>query len=594
MAEMQIQSIPIDKEETNQALHLVQSFFYHFNDVSIGIIAVDRKHTIILMNPMAGALLGVNPSLMIGKHISKLRQNEKIKQSFETGSAYYNLELQSNEKWLKSSYIPIKILKKIEFVVQLIQDHTEKYSLEAQIAELRRKYELLDTLIENTFEEFGAVDRFGQLTYITQKSARNLGFVRDEVLGRDITTLTQTCLLKEVATTGEPLLGRIVRKGKKKTPVVVIPLIKKNERQGALCKSIFSDIEEAQAFIQKIQGIENDKGNGLRKPRLMKCHFTFDDIIGESKVLLSTKQEAKRVAKGNSTILISGESGTGKELFAHAIHMESLRNKGPFVVINCAGVPESLLESEFFGYEAGSFTGAKTQGKPGKFELAHGGTLFLDEAGDMPISMQAKLLRAIQEKSFERLGGTASYEVDVRIIAASNKDLWDLVQKGRFREDLYYRLDVVNLQIPPLRRRLEDIPVLVNHFIPLLKNTTNSYACSVSSELINLFQNYTWPGNTRELKNVLEGAMNLYIGEELDIEALPERIRTKMMNPLNTPTSSPPNQEHRYENFLTTQEMEQQLIQEALIKTGGNKRQAACKLNISRTTLYNKIRKYKL
>jgi transcriptional regulator with PAS, ATPase and Fis domain len=271
--------------------------------------------------------------------------------------------------------------------------------------------------------------------------------------------------------------------------------------------------------------------------------------------------------------------------------LASLRRNGPFIRVNCAGIPENLLESELFGYESGSFTGARKEGKPGKFELAHNGTIFLDEAGDMSMGMQSKLLRVIQENEIERIGGTGSYEVDVRIIAATNKDLWEMVKKGQFREDLYYRLDVVNIHISPLRERIEDIPHLIEYFIPVINQRVNSQVSGVDQEVLNHFLTYNWPGNVRELKNVLEGAMNLNIGKLISMGAIPSKIRKKM---IDKPRIIPVGSGDQVITFKNRKLLEKAMIEQALVLKNCNKRQAAMYINMSRSTFYNKMKLYQI
>ena len=290
-------------------------------------------------------------------------------------------------------------------------------------------------------------------------------------------------------------------------------------------------------------------------------------------------------------MLIIGESGTGKELFAQAIHLASPRRNGPFVRVNCAGIPENLVESELFGYEPGSFTSAEKSGKPGKFELAHNGTIFLDEVGDMPLQMQAKILRVIQESEIERVGGTVTYQVDVRILTATNRDLWKLVEQGRFREDLLHRLDVANIHIPPLREHKNDIPLLVAHVIPVLRNSTNSEVSSVSPEVLEHLRAYDWPGNVRELYNVLEGAMNFKTGRNINVEDLPIRIRKESARNQN-----PQLIRAVRGRFVSDdqEDSEKKMIIRALRMKNGNKRQTASYLKMSRSTLYSKIKKYEI
>ncbi|WP_078429227.1 sigma-54 interaction domain-containing protein [Alkalihalobacterium alkalinitrilicum] len=264
------------------------------------------------------------------------------------------------------------------------------------------------------------------------------------------------------------------------------------------------------------------KGN-KRNPQLTP-RFGLMDIRGTSKAISLIKEKVKRVAPTELSVLIRGESGTGKELFAGAIHSESDRNSGPFVAVNCAALPENLMESELFGYEEGAFTGAKKGGKPGKFELAHGGTLFLDEIGDMPLFLQAKLLRALQFKEVERVGGTRPIQVDIRLTAATNQPLEDMIEAGTFREDLYYRLNVIPIEIPPLRERVEDITVLLELFTKRLTYNKKLGAKRWSAEALNAIYSYHWPGNVRELENAVEHAVSIDVSDRIQISSLPERI----------------------------------------------------------------------
>ncbi|MFA6224342.1 MAG: sigma 54-interacting transcriptional regulator [Desulfomonilaceae bacterium] len=424
---------------------------------------------------------------------------------------------------------------------------------------------------------------------MTRKSALNLGVDREEAIGKDITTLNPKCLLKKVAHTGIMELAEISRRNKKSVPVVVTPLIKDEVLKGAVCKSIFANIQEATSFISRIVKLDSRNGPQDAPKKVRNCKFTFEDVLGTSKAILLAKKRALQAAQGDSNVLITGESGTGKELFAQGIHMAGLRRQGPFVAINCSGIPENLLESELFGYEFGSFTGARKGGKPGKFELSQNGTIFLDEAADMSMGMQAKLLRVIQEREFVRVGGTHTYELDVRIISATNRDLWEMVQCGQFREDLYYRLDVVNIQTPSLRDRTEDIRLLTEFFISNISECINSKVTGVTEQVLDLFTSYAWPGNVRELRNVLEGAMNLNTGALIDEASLPPRFREKIMM---AQQGKPVVSNLRVFEFEDIASNEKAVIQHAIEVSNSNKRQAAIMLKMSRATLYNKLKKY--
>ncbi|MCF8084412.1 MAG: sigma 54-interacting transcriptional regulator [Deltaproteobacteria bacterium] len=570
---------------------ILGSFWDSFGDLPVGIIVIDRNAITRFFNSLAGFFVGVQPMRALGKPVEALIPESQIVDTLSRGIPHYEKHRLINGRHLKFSTIPIKVHGKVFSAVEFIFDNSDNVSVLGELSELQEKYSLLDGLLDEAFEELGAVDKEGKLTYVSKKSAQNMGVSRDEILGRDISAIDNKCHLKKVASTGVPYVGRISRPHKEVVPCVVTPIRKNSEVSGAVCRSVFTNMDQANEFITRMQNLDEAKKTEPHLKSTSGCKFSVDDIVGQSKAINYAKEKALRVAEGDSTILITGESGTGKELFAQAIHMASLRRNGPLVRVNCAGIPETLLESELFGYEPGSFTGAHKAGKPGKFELAHNGTIFLDEAGDMSMGMQAKLLRVIQESEFERVGGTVTYEVDVRIIAATNRDLWGMVDKGQFREDLYYRLDVVNIHVPSLRERIADIPFLIEHFIPLIKNRARSKVKNVSQEVLDCFMGYDWPGNVRELKNVLEGAMNLNIGESIDMQSLPSKVRKKISPPT---ISEVIDSEGRITQIGDRKAIEKNMIRQALKIKNGNKRQAAIYLNMCRSTFYNKLKQYNI
>ncbi len=313
--------------------------------------------------------------------------------------------------------------------------------------------------------------------------------------------------------------------------------------------------------------------------------YTFGTLIGRDQNFIQLLQKAQRVAISNSTILIQGESGTGKELLAKAIHEESGRKNKPFVVVNCPSIPENLLESELFGYEAGAFTGANKSGKKGKFEIADKGTLFLDEIGDLPLSLQPKLLRVIQERSIERIAGTGARTVDVRIIAATNRDLEKMMRAGAFREDLYYRLNVIPLTIPPLRVRPADIPLYIDHFLAKFTGVLNKEKLGMDDQLRRWLMNYHWPGNVRQLEHVIEYMATVAPGNGLSLQELPANLTAE--------------QKGADRNIGLEQQLaeyEKQLLRSYVAPgaTLADKKQAAEQLQISLATLYRKLDKYHL
>jgi transcriptional regulator with PAS, ATPase and Fis domain len=308
------------------------------------------------------------------------------------------------------------------------------------------------------------------------------------------------------------------------------------------------------------------------------------DIIGESNPIRQSIEKAKRVAQGPSTVLILGESGTGKELFAQAIHNASDYKFGPFVSVNCGAIPSALIQSELFGYQEGSFTGAKRGGRPGKFVAANGGTLFLDEIGEMPLEMQINLLRVLEEEAVVPVGGKSAIPIHVRIIAATNRSLFDEVSKGNFREDLYYRLNVISIALPPLRAREGDIDLLANYFVKKISRKIGKHIDAIDPDVTRTFERYHWPGNIRELANAIEYAVNISPDEHLKKKNLPPYLRNIRPEKLRSAA----------ERIMTLSALEKDAIKKALLFYNGNMTKTSKALGIGRNTLYAKMKKYNI
>ncbi|MCX7786358.1 MAG: sigma 54-interacting transcriptional regulator [Spirochaetes bacterium] len=322
-----------------------------------------------------------------------------------------------------------------------------------------------------------------------------------------------------------------------------------------------------------------------------KAKFSFHDIIGKDPLFMEAVQLSRLAAGSSANVLLEGESGTGKEIFAHAIHKESSRGNGPFIIVNCASLPISLIESELFGYESGSFTGARKEGFAGKFEQANGGTLFLDEIGEMPLDIQAKLLRVIQDKTFTRIGGSKEITVDLRIIAATNKNLQEQVWKGNFREDLYYRLNVLRIHIPSLRERPADIPLLVRHFLRKYALRDGKPIPTVDAEALQLLSTYSWPGNVRELENLVERLIVLHRKSQIgvnDLRPYLEDPKRGAGNETSRMVVTPVDSLRRLDS------LEKEEIRKALSICNGNVSHASKMLGISRNTLYRKMKQYSI
>lgn len=364
---------------------------------------------------------------------------------------------------------------------------------------------------------------------------------------------------------------------------------------GVIDFDVFYNTQDLKNALDKLSGFVKENNMDLsdsldlfnvKDNRLRKMKYTISDILGESSAIDDLKKRLFHMADSDSTVLIEAETGCGKELVAHAIHNLSKRRKNPMIEINCAAIPENLFEAELFGYEEGSFTGAKRGGKEGKLELAEKGTLFLDEVDKMPYNMQPKLLRVLQEKEFSRIGGKMK-KMDVRIIAASNRNLLSLVREGKFREDLYYRLNIIRMSIPPLRERKEDIPILVRQEINEMNRKLNKNINGISPQVMRLFNNYSWPGNVRELKNIIERAMNMCLGNRIELNDLGDFVDEGFGFEIDGNLFSEKDPLEKAREIA-----EQKVIAKALELCKGNKNKTAELLKISRTTLYNKLERF--
>lgn len=575
-----------------------------------GVVAVDAAGIIRVFNYFCGSVLKLRVQEALEKNWSEVMPHSRLGEVLAGGNVrYYYITV--GEKKLRVTQLPILEEGKISGAVEFWDDYGEVENLTCRLKKVVEQNRLLDSILNTAFEDIGAVDRKGRIVYLNEKLATRLGIDRQAALGSLMREVRQDCLMENVARAGVPQMGKLWHINNTFVPVMVFPLMDGPDVTGAVCKSVFQDMEEARSFIKKIQPYFKERVEKLGKKHkgdgLARAKFSFDDIIEQSVVMRNTKNLADRAADSDATVLLLGESGTGKELFAHAIHSASARKDGPFIRVNCAGIPESLLESELFGYEEGAFTGARKGGKPGKFELANGGTFFLDEVGDMSLAMQAKLLRVLQEGEIEKVGGTKTIKIDVRVIAATNQDLKARVRQGEFREDLYYRLEVILIAIPPLRRRNGDIELLVRHYLSILNMRTGKEIAELSPEVWQLFKNYDWPGNVRELFNVLEGAVCLANGNKLKPADLPphffERVGAKVKLPGEVITGEKitgplPGKGPAYavEAVLDANGNTEEIarIKKALELTRGNKKRAAGILGISRSTFYEKLKKYDL
>jgi len=427
-------------------------------------------------------------------------------------------------------------------------------------------------------------DENAYVKYVNPAYERIVGANGADIVGRRLQDVRQGSRLPEGLQSGRPLLG--IRRSVNEIEYIadINPIILSGRIIGAI--SIVRDITQLEELGKKLRAYSHRVTELKNKVKdIHQARFSFDDIVGESSEISKVKTMARRVAETDAPVMILGESGTGKERFAHAIHKASARAADPFVPVNCAALPDHLLLSELFGYEEGAFTGASKGGKLGLFEVANGGTLFLDEIGDMGFELQSKLLRVIESGEFLRIGGTTPIAVDVRIISATNKDLEKLMKENKFREDLYYRLNVVSLRIPPLRDHLSDVPALVDYYLAIL-NAKAKKRVTIAPEAVALLTQYSYPGNIRELINILGFAATTCEGDEIGPDDLPiiGKLRSLPFPQTNTLSG-------------TVKKSERNSIVEALAYHGttvAGKRDAAKALGISLATLYNKIKQYNI
>ena len=428
---------------------------------------------------------------------------------------------------------------------------------------------VLDSISEGVF----TVDLDWRITSFNRAAEEITGIQHKKAIGQHCGDVLQAdvcesnCTLAATIQTGQPIMNKVVHiidaQGKKRAVAISTALLKDTNGKVIGGVETFRDMSMIEQLRKQIQG-----------------RYSCEDIISQSHKMQNLFAILPNIAESNTTVLIEGQSGTGKELFARAIHNLSFRKDKPFVVVNCGALPDTLLESELFGYKAGAFTDAKKD-KLGRFALAEGGTIFLDEIGDISAAVQVKLLRVLQDRTYEPVGGVSSVKADVRIITATNKKLDQLVQQGKFRDDLYYRVNVMKLELPPLRDRKEDVPLLVDHFINRFNSLHNKNICCVTNEVTAALCAYDYPGNVRELENIIEHCFVLCEGEIIEAKHLPAQVR-----PALKAESAEDNEP------ATIKQMEIILITQALRQNEGNKTAAAKQLGIDKSTLFRKMKAF--
>jgi PAS domain S-box-containing protein len=556
-----------------------------------GIIVIGRDNTIIVFNEAASRISGFISDEVLQQKYDILFQHypEEIKyfaETFSENRAFTNLSIRITDKNgidknVLASITPISKDNLVISVVFIFRDTNEMVSMaeniRAKTDELIDQKNKLDAIFNSNIEGTFTIDNEWNITSFNTSAESITGYTKKEATGKKCWEIFNSgicrngCHMEDTLHKGRAMIGKeleIVNKSGKMVPIRVnsgILLNNKLEKVGAV--ETFLDVSEIINLTSHLSEI-----------------FTFENIVGKNKEMGQVLSVLDSVAQTDSSVLITGESGTGKELIARAIHLNSNRRTRPFIAVNCSAYVESLIESELFGHEKGSFTGA-VRGKTGRFELAQGGTLFLDEIGDLSIAVQTKLLRVLETREFERVGGNRTIKLDTRIIAATNKVLLNEISAARFREDFYYRINVVNIHLPALRDRKDDLPLLVNHFIEVFnkKFAKNITQCSVAT--FDIIMDYHWPGNIRELENVLEHCFVLCNGDTIQTEHLPKRMRELEKKNISKRYTVQAN---------NLQEAESQVIISTLNKCNGNRSLTAKTLKMHSTTLWRKMKKYNI
>lgn len=458
--------------------------------------------------------------------------------------------------------------------------------MDKRLRELSRSIEMIQGVLNYAYEGYVLVDSKGRV--VRMRYEKLLGIKQEEAIGKPVEDIIENTRMHIVVKTGIEEIRHVQRIQGHDMITNRIPIIIDGEIIGGLGTVLFKDIGEMKELAHNLLDLQSkiNKYKGELK-RIEGVEHSFDNILTRNPKMTYLKNVGKKAAETNSTVLLTGESGTGKELFAQAIHKAGYRKDGPFIAINCGAIPKGLIEAELFGYREGAFTGASEKGKIGKFEMASGGTLFLDEIGNMSLDMQVKLLRVLEAREFEAIGSNEKIELDARIIAATNENLEEEIKLDRFREDLYYRLNVISIEIPPLRERREDVDLIATSMLDKLSEEMDLDNKILTEETKTILRSYSWPGNVRELRNVLERAINLSNNKYITPQDISDRVLYKTNNDdyLKLGVGNKTLEE-------IVDETEKSAILGALEIAKGNKTEAAKILGIHRTSLYRRMDKY--
>lgn len=548
-----------------------------FSNLPIGIIVIDIDGKVAMANKYCLKIIDKSFKYVVGKNITEVVPSSRLVDTINRGVCERGVTQHINDKIVITNRSPIYYNNKLLGAIGVFQDISEVIG----IKELNEKFK---KILEASHDLICFVDENGKISYVNPSYQKHFSMNYKDIVGKSIENISPNGLRMDVFNSKKPKENIIYSKDNLDIISTVEPIFIDNIFKGVI--SMSKPVDELKDLALKLKESE-EKINYYKN--LLDSHLplsnSFKSIIGYNTSLKDCLVIAKKASESTSTVLIRGESGTGKEVISKAIHQNSSRKDLPFVRVNCAAIPENLLESELFGYEKGSFTGAIKR-KPGKFNIADKGTIFLDEIGDLPISMQVKLLRVLQEKEFESIGGIKTQKVDVRIIAATNRNLEEMIKKGQFREDLYYRLNVLSISLPLLKNRKEDINLFVEHFIKKINLKLNKNISGIHKNALYKLQQYDWPGNIRELENIIERAINLCEGSTITCKDLPFYIT-------NNDISENDSVDINSHNIKTLDEYEKDIITMAM-KKYKTFNKAGKALGVTHRTISLKCKKYNI
>ena len=565
------------------------------------ILVFDQNYRITNCNGESRPMLGRSPEQLVGQKLNLLLKLGYLQTLIMQKFCFKGQPILLDGRQHFCDFSPVEKNEQPQGGILAIYRHEQRGTRSADLPELLQAFKPGSFQHEDSLI---LVNPDGIITMINQPFADILGIRASEMIGKHVHLAypnSNPSRLPSVMESGKAEVAEPHLLNGNNAVVSRYPLYKNGEIIGGLGKILFHDMTELSRLAEKFSVYITQPGEEKKRQKANAHEFKYDcnSIIGHSPAMKALKEKLLRIAQRPSNVLLTGESGTGKELFAHAVHAASKRRYAPFVRVNCAAIPEQLIEAELFGYVDGAFTGARKGGQVGKFEQAHTGTIFLDEISEMPSHMQAKMLRVLQEKEVTPLGSTCTRKLDIRVIAATNVALEQQVAEGKFRTDLYYRLNVIALEIPPLRERREDIYFITKHLIDNFNDEFDLKVQGLTDEAWQMLKSYSYPGNIRELRNAIESAFNMTAGPLIEGADLPQYIRQKFgphfLKP--APTGLAPELlDHVGQKPLQEimEELELQLLKATLEKTGGNKQGAASLLGISRPGLYKKLQKFNL